>query len=588
VGVGLGVIFGQVITSYIVVPLIEYLMRAEGQATTLQPAVSLAGFLPAVISAFVVLLISAIKPAQDAAGTKVVHAINPGVADNIQLEDLDQLRERSPTLKLFAIGLGMMFVVGVLFSLSLVETFGNPAAQAGIFLIILLFLVIGLVFIFFIFTRPLEKLILLVTGLISPRLTYFAKRNVGRNTERNTLISLLILFSGVLPSFLATQSALNIVNIDTNVRLDMGAPIRSDVFPRFSAPEFAALSRMKPSFVSEEVQATAGIEYSVGLTHEYRAQVSDVVGMRTGELTLVGVSGDLNEVLFADMMIFTAGGPDALAQILTDPKSVIISQGMAEALAVPLGGIIKVQGEGLDHEENLTITGIAQRLPGFDGVGRVRNQALNGGTVLISLEGFQQLTTDPQEALPNADDPILNRVLSTLTEDADSFAVRIAMHDTFNGKYNHWTRFADLEISQTREEQVFGQILLLVLTSISFITAVFGVFAVIYVTIYARRKEIGMMKAVGARNWELNGMLSVESIAMTLSAALAGIIAGSTMAYVITFVDNLTAQRPQQFTIDTTVMPFIIFMVTLAAVLGSILSARRIIKRKAVEILRMS
>jgi putative ABC transport system permease protein len=147
---------------------------------------------------------------------------------------------------------------------------------------------------------------------------------------------------------------------------------------------------------------------------------------------------------------------------------------------------------------------------------------------------------------------------------------------------------SDLEVDQAREGQIYGQILLLVLTSISFITAVFGVFAVIYVTIYARRKEIGMMKAVGARNWELNGMLSVESIAMTLGAALAGIIAGSTMAYVITFVDNVTAQRPQQFTIDTTVMPFIIIVVTLAAVLGTILSARRIIKRKAVEILRMS
>jgi ABC-type antimicrobial peptide transport system permease subunit len=253
-----------------------------------------------------------------------------------------------------------------------------------------------------------------------------------------------------------------------------------------------------------------------------------------------------------------------------------------------LGGSIKVQGEGVDHKENLTIAGIAQRLPGFDGMGRIRSQAMNGGTVLISLDGFQRLTTDPQEALPNEDDPILDRVLATLTEDADSSAVRIAIHDAFDREYNHWTRLADLEISQAREEQIYGQILLLVLTSISFITAVFGVFAVIYVTIYARRKEIGMMKAVGTRNWELNGMLSVESIAMTLGAALAGIIAGSTMAYVITFVDNVTAQRPQQFTIDTTVMPFIIITVTLAAVMGTILSARRIIKRKAVEILRMS
>jgi putative ABC transport system permease protein len=175
-----------------------------------------------------------------------------------------------------------------------------------------------------------------------------------------------------------------------------------------------------------------------------------------------------------------------------------------------------------------------------------------------------------------------------MTTDAESSTVQIALHEAFDRKYDHWSRLADLEVNQAREDQKFGQVLLLVLTSISFITAVFGVFAVIYVTIYARRQEIGMMKAVGARKWELNGMLSVESIAITLSAALAGILAGSTMAYVITYVDNATAQRPQQFTIDTTVMPFIIIMVTLAAVLGTVFSARRIIKRKAVEILRMS
>ena len=144
------------------------------------------------------------------------------------------------------------------------------------------------------------------------------------------------------------------------------------------------------------------------------------------------------------------------------------------------------------------------------------------------------------------------------------------------------------ELKRARDSRVQEQVFLLVLTLLSFITAVFGVFAVIYVTIYARRREIGMMKAVGARNWELNGMLSVESIAMTLSAALAGILAGSTMAYLLAFALNVAEQRPQQFAIDTTVMPFIVIMVTLASILGTVFSARRIVKRKAVEILRMS
>lgn len=97
-----------------------------------------------------------------------------------------------------------------------------------------------------------------------------------------------------------------------------------------------------------------------------------------------------------------------------------------------------------------------------------------------------------------------------------------------------------------------------------------------------------MMKAVGTRIWELTGMVVVEAIAMTLAAALAGILAGATMAYLFAYADNITGQRPMRSAIDTTVVPFIIVLVFLASIVGAAFSARRIVKQKAVEILRMS
>ncbi|MEW5872448.1 MAG: FtsX-like permease family protein [Chloroflexota bacterium] len=588
IGVSLGIVLGQIVTAYLVLPFIEYQMSQEGLVTTIHPVVSLTAILPTILSACLMLLVSAIRPAQDAAKTKVIHAINPGVANNIQLEDLEQLRERSPNLRLFIIGLGMMLVVVMLVGLDLASSFGIPAVQATIILGALIFMVVGLVFVFFIFTRPLEKLILLAAGLLAPRLVYFARRNVGRGAERNTLISLLILFSGVLPSFLATQSAVSNANIETDVRLRSGAPLEILSSSRWQQPEFAALSRLRPSFASRELRRVPGIDQAVGLSYDYRARVSDVVGMRDGQVTLLGVTADLNQVLYTDMLIFVAGGPDALTRIAADPTAVIIGQGMAEGLAIPLGGRIKVEGQGLDHEEELTVVGIARRVPGFDGIGRIRTQALSGGTALISLEAFRRITSDPKQALPPPDDPILDRILAGLTPDADPETVQSAIYETFGRDYPIWTRLTEVRLKFARADRMQEQVFLLVLTLISFVTAVFGVFAVIYVSIYARRLEIGMLKAVGARNWELNGMLSLEAIAMTLSAALAGILAGASMAYLFSLADNAIAQRPQRFALDTTVMPFIVIMVILAAILGAVLSARRIIKRKAVEILRMS
>jgi ABC-type antimicrobial peptide transport system permease subunit len=587
IGVGLGIILGQIITTRLVVPLIEWQMSEAGLTATIQPAVSVAAILPAIIAAFVVLFISALRPAQDAAKTKVMYAINPGAAGNIQLEDLAALRERRPNTRLFVIGLGMMFVVFMVIGMDIVSTFGYPAAEAAIFLSAVLLMVMGVGFVFFVATRPLEKLILLLMGFLAPRLTFFARRNVGRGHVRNTLISLLVLFSGVLPSFLATQTAIANANIETDVKLSMGAPMELNSFSAFLEPELADLSRLRPSFMSEEIAAVPGIARTVGLTYDYPATVTDVVGMRSGTVLAVGVAGDLSEVLYPELMIFTGGGPESLAQVLADPNAIIISEGLAEGLAVPLGGTLKIKGEGLDHLTAFKVVGIARRLPGFDSVGRIRSQALSGSNVFLSLEAFRRLITHPQEALPPADDPILDRILATVDPTADVHEVEAELHNRFTFEEGIWTRLAAVELQRVQDSQVQQQVFLLVMTLISFTTAVFGVFAVIYVTVYARRLEIGMMKAVGTRNWELTGMLIVESIALTLSAAVAGILAGAAMGYLFAYTDSLTAQRPMNFAIDTTVMPFIVVLVVIASILGATFSARRIVKRKAVEILRM-
>ena len=185
------------------------------------------------------------------------------------------------------------------------------------------------------------------------------------------------------------------------------------------------------------------------------------------------------------------------------------------------------------------------------------------------------------------DDPVLNRVLATVSPTADVEAVDAVLRGEYGFERGMWTRVMEVQLQQARDQQFQSQLLLLVMTLISFTTAVFGVFAVIYVTIYSRRLEIGMMKAMGTRKWELTGTLILESIAMTLSAALAGIVAGAAMGYLFAYIDNTTAQRPMIWAVDTTVMPFVVIMVVLASIVGTFFSARRIVKYKAVEILRM-
>ncbi len=587
IGIGLGVGLGQLITKYAAVPLIQKQMFEAGISSPLTPRVSLTAVLPAIISAFVILIISSVKPAQDAARTKVMHAINPGVADNIQIEDLAQLRERSPNGRLFLSGLGLMLIFLLIAGFQVVETFGGPALQVSFFLLALGLLILGLGLMFFITTVPFERLVLLAMRAVFPRVTYFARRNVGRGSLRNTLISLLVLFSGVLPSFIATQMALENANFETSARLNMGAPVSIRVFPRWNEPGDPAAFRLKPSFLTKELAAVPGIDQSVGLTYDYFSRASDPVGLRSASVRVTGVDGRLNNVLFSDMMEFTAGSAESLDRILEEPNTVIISEGLAEYLVVSLGDSIKLTGEGQDNLVTARIVGIARRVPGFSNIVRSRTRAQNSSTIFMSLDGFRQLTTELNKPLPPPDEPVFAKVLATLTPGAVAEDVSREMGERFGKTYNMWTRLFKTELEQNERAQATQRIFLLILTVISFTTAVLGVFAVIYVTIYARRLEIGMMKAMGMRRRDLTGMLIVEAITMTLGAALAGIAAGASMGYVSTYSERALAEQPMIFAVDTTVMPFIVIMVVLASILGAAFSARRIVKKRAVEILRM-
>lgn len=587
IGVSLGVVLGQLITRFAVVPLIQNQMAMEGITSPLIPQVSIGTLLPVILASFLVLILSSLKPAQEAARTKVMHAINPGVADNIQIEDLARLRERRPDIKLFLGGLALMLIFALIAGFQVVETFGGPALEVMFILLALGLMVLGLGLMFFITTVPFERLVLLVMGLLVPRLTYFARRNVGRGQSRNTLISLLVLFSGVLPSFLATQVAMEDANFEATVRQSIGAPADLQAFGFGRTPEEQESNRLNSDFRTRSLTAVPGIDNTAGLTYGFNARVGDTVGFRSASFTVYGVDGLLNEVLFTNLMEFVAGGPEAFDALLDDPEAIIISEGLADHLAVTLGDTIKIQGEGTDHVVNARIIAIARKVPSISGISRSRTSAEFGSDALMSLDGFRALITPLDETVPTPEVNLLERVVITLEPQAEPQVVVDEIADQFRGEKRLWIRSLEVQLEENQRAQAVQRIFLLVLTTISFTTAVFGVFAVIYVTIYSRRLEIGMMKAIGMRRRELTGMLIVESITMTLGAALAGIAAGAAMGYIAFYGDRALSQRPADFAFDTTVVPFIVIMVTLASILGAAFSARRIVTKSAVEILRM-
>jgi ABC-type antimicrobial peptide transport system permease subunit len=584
IGVGLGIFLGQGLMTYVLVPLLKYFLAEEGLTLKLVPRLSISAIVPPVISAFTVLILSSLKPASEASRTKIIHAINPSVADNIQLEDLTQLRERRPDGKMFLVGAAMSAIFILITGFEAFSYFGGEVLLVVFVMLGLMGMVLGVSLMFFITTVPFERLVLAIMGLISPRLTYFAGRNVSRGKTRNTLIALLVLFSAVLPSFLGTQAQLELANNETRSKMWYGAPVKLVSFATWNED----IDPIKPSFVHNAFASIPGIDQVVGLSTQYYTRVQDLVGFRQASVNVVGVDGDLSQVVFNEMMEFTAGGPESLRVILEQPNTVIISEGLAEYLAVGVGDTIELQGEGLDHLENTLVVGIARRIPGVEGITRSRIEAQNISTVLVSRSHYARLVTELDQTLPGPDAPMLGTVLATLHPDAVPEDIAETLYEQYADDNYFWVDLLTWQLDASRGDTMFFVILLLALTGISFTTAVFAVFAVIYVTIYARRIEIGMLKAMGMLRRELTGMLIIEAIAMTLGAAFAGIAAGGSMAYLNYYVDALMQQMPVQFAADKIATPAIIIMVVIASILAAAFSARRIVRKRAVEILRMN
>lgn len=87
-------------------------------------------------------------------------------------------------------------------------------------------------------------------------------------------------------------------------------------------------------------------------------------------------------------------------------------------------------------------------------------------------------------------------------------------------------------------DTVFGtiNILLLALTSISLIVGGVGIMNVMYVAVVERTFEIGLRKAVGAKNSEILRQFLFEAIIITLLGGLIGIFLGFLLTFVFSFI----------------------------------------------------
>jgi ABC-type antimicrobial peptide transport system permease subunit len=609
VGIGLGTLLGQVMTNFVIVPFIA--QEADVPIADIPP-VSTQALLVSVATAAVVLVISAYTPALRAARTKIMYAINPGVAEGLGLDDLAKLRERRISFKIFWGGLVVLFYPALIFfAFPLAFSFGVLWLQATLIFGSLLLLIVGTSLLFFPVTLPMERMLIGLVKLVNGQVGFFAQRNIIRGQNRNTLISLMIVISATLPTFFATSLAIETANTPTDTRLSNGTPlvIRKSGAALLAGgegpgpPREAPPAEVKDRFTREllgEIRADGTLGPNVAVTYRFDTRVRDDVGLRDVGVRAYGVDGNLTEIAYSEGIKWLAGGPASFDELQADPDAIIVSQGLSEYFERGVGDTLRLKGEGLDHERIVRIVGVLGRFSGFDGFTSKRTWAEDGRTDLfLNHTAFRELIRDPLDGPYDPTYPIVERLMAApnlragiaeLPEEAGKAAIK-QVATNLRKEYGLTESVSvrstpeDIESAEASAQQI--RVVILVLTTLSFVLAIFGVFVVTYISVYTRRAEIAMLKAIGDSNRHLFGMFLSEALVMTLSATITGIVAGILLGYIFRYSNSFRSETPTVPAFDDIVIPYMLVLMATAALVSTLFATWGYLRRKAIEIIRM-
>ena len=124
------------------------------------------------------------------------------------------------------------------------------------------------------------------------------------------------------------------------------------------------------------------------------------------------------------------------------------------------------------------------------------------------------------------------------------------------------------------------QLLMILITILSLVGAALGICNLVTASVMERSGEIGLMKAIGAQNSSVTGVVLTEIIITAIIGGVAGFFAGIVFAQIIGHTVFASA-----ITIRPMVIPIVVILVILVTLAGSIPAIRMLLKLRPAEVL---
>ena len=220
-------------------------------------------------------------------------------------------------------------------------------------------------------------------------------------------------------------------------------------------------------------------------------------------------------------------------------------------------------------------------MPGLENFrGRVAHAV--GSGLLMSLERFKQMTRSaPADAFQAL------YFIKANGEAAVQKAVARRIREEFDVRYRFGVQCAAEQKEQARILYWATQVFFGLLLAVAVVIAVFALIASMASTVLERRREIGVLKALGLRRKQLFRLFLGEAVVLTLASGIAGGAIGFTLAWLFVLQASVLMELATAFT-----MPYLTFLATLAisilaGALAAYLPTRALLQKSAAEILRL-
>jgi len=558
----------------------QFLLRRTLEVDfTLSPLI----ILYSVFLGIAVAILASLFPALRAVRKSIISGLNPLKADE---PNLKLVRERGPNKLLFIVGFGIAAATGLIFILIPIMTITSSDTLFFGILIALFFgfgfgvslIVVGVI-------EPLvENLFLYTIRPIFKKTNKIVRMFLKRNRRRNAITAMMFILSFGTTMIISTtfqvQDMGSIKNISNYTGSDIslydlsydtnGTQLMEDILDEFDEIISASYSTLPIDSVLTGMWTVAG----------------DQIFFKSFGVDVIGVPSNALVPLHQDQITLTDGSFEMFDDVQTNDTT-IISEALSKELSLGVGDTLRLKlltlnpiliGLNYTRDVFLEIVGIASKLPGYTGI-HEQERFASGSTIFIGENTWVNLTKMDFQ----------NSAFRIFFDVGNEESI-LTIGEEIRRKYQTDNIGVVIEqeiINRLNEDNQIRAVLINIMLIFTIIIALFGVFASTYSNVAESTKTIGILKAIGLKNRDVDGIFILESSILTMSSCLLGGIVGYILGYYLFMIDAIS----QEWTIPI-VAPSLISILSLIiaiviAGLGAFIATRVISKKSASELIRV-